>query len=67
MSSGALRMPAMAETVPHSLRSRSICAPNAPKYCIMAMPPLRSARLSAYVTACPGGDRVAETRGSQTL
>ena len=45
MSSGALRIPAMAETVPHSVRSSSICGPKALKYCIIAIPPLTKDRL----------------------
>ena len=53
MSNGALKMPAMAETVPDSVRRRAICGPKAPKYCIIAMPPLTNERLLSYDVGSP--------------
>jgi len=44
---GAFKMPAIADGMPASVRSRAFCSPNAPKYSIIAMPPLRNERLLA--------------------
>ena len=57
----------MAETVPDSARKRAFCVPKAPKYSIIAMPPLRNDRLFSRVTGSPGLRSSVETRGSQTF
>jgi len=67
MSNGALRMPEIADTAPHSARRRAFCAPNAPKYFIIAIPPFRKDRLWRYVAGDPGATTSRATRGSHTL
>jgi len=64
-SSGAFSMPQMAETVPHSVRMRSTCGPNAWKYSSVAMAPFTNERLLRYDAGWPFALTSPETRGNQ--